>query len=399
MAQTAAQGLLQIDELQLTKAEAELLQKPESSTNSEPRPTSRDDPNGTQAPDDGPSSDVESDSDGEEKASTVGDERLGKRAVSLEDLERAQNGVPGPLHQVLESKIAELESAASSVVDNRADEEERRATKARKRQMKELRSIMDDFSQTAEEKLQLLHSKCLQQSAETRLMEKELLLLRRKHEQACKEKDTFSVEARKSLGMRHKLESLCRELQRQNKLVMEESRRTAAEEQQKRQELSTKFHTTIKEITSKLEEQGDERLRQIKENETEQHFAHQLRTKVLERQLQDAKLKQQAEIAAQEAAKARAYAEQLTHQLKTEKELRAQLALYGDKFEQFQRNTARKQVETVRVQKERLEGLCRTLQAERKQQLSSSAPSASPSPSPSSAPAPPAPGTGEKHPS
>lgn len=49
--------------------------------------------------------------------------------------------------------------------------------------------------------------------------------------------------------------------------VQEDSKRVATDEQNKRQELSTKFHNTIKEITSKLEDQGDERLRQLKENE------------------------------------------------------------------------------------------------------------------------------------
>jgi regulator of replication initiation timing len=68
-------------------------------------------------------------------------------------------------------------------------------------------------------------------------------------------------------ALRQKLESLCRELQRQNKILLDENKRVSTEEQQKRQELSTKFHNTIKDITSKLEEQGDERLQQIKENE------------------------------------------------------------------------------------------------------------------------------------
>jgi hypothetical protein len=49
--------------------------------------------------------------------------------------------------------------------------------------------------------------------------------------------------------------------------MQEDSKRVASDEQSKRQELSTKFHNTIKEITSKLEDQGDERLRQLKENE------------------------------------------------------------------------------------------------------------------------------------
>jgi hypothetical protein len=131
----------------------------------------------------------------------------------------------------------------------------------------------------------------------------------------------------------------------------DENKRVSTEEQQKRQELSTKFHNTIKDITSKLEEQGDERLQQIKENEIlreklkhftqqyeirEQHYGHQLRTKALEQQLAEVKLKQQQELFAQEEAKSHLYTEQIAQLLKTEQDLRSQLGLYGDKFEQFQ---------------------------------------------------------------
>jgi len=65
-------------------------------------------------------------------------------------------------------------------------------------------------------------------------------------------------------SMKAKLEALCRELKRQNKQVLEDSKRVATDEQQKRQDLSKKFHTTIKEITAKMEEQGEERLKQLK---------------------------------------------------------------------------------------------------------------------------------------
>lgn len=211
----------------------------------------------------------------------------------------------------------------------------------------------------------------------------------------------------------------------------------AAEEQQKRQDLSKKFHTTIKEITTKMEEQGEERMKQLKENETlreklknlaeqyqirEQHYATQMKAKDLERQLLEAKLKQQADIALQEALKAQAYKEQIASLAKTEGELRNQLSLYAEKFEQFQdtltksndvfatfkqemermtktikqrekenaalkkkseqsditlielveeRNGLRKQLETVKAQKLKLEGLCRALQADRSPSASS----------------------------
>ncbi|CAK9880679.1 unnamed protein product [Sphagnum jensenii] len=272
------------------------------------------------------------------------------------------------------------------------------------------------------------------QVGETRQLEKELLALRRKCEQVNKEKDT-------SIALRQKLESLCRELQRQNKILLDENKRVSTEEQQKRQELSTKFHNTIKDITSKLEEQGDERLQQIKENEIlreklkhftqqyeirEQHYGHQLRTKALEQQLAEVKLKQQQELFAQEEAKSHLYTEQIAQLLKTEQDLRSQLGLYGDKFEQFQdtltksndvfatfkkemekmsktikklekenfslkkkceksdvtiielldeRASLKKQAETSRNQKEKLEALCRSLQAERKSAIAGTLPS------------------------
>lgn len=57
---------------------------------------------------------------------------------------------------------------------------------------------------------------------------------------------------------------------------------------------------------------------------------------MLEQQLAEVKLKQQQELVFQEEAKSRLYNEQLAQQLKTEKDLRSQLALYGNKFEQFQ---------------------------------------------------------------
>jgi hypothetical protein len=68
----------------------------------------------------------------------------------------------------------------------------------------------------------------------------------------------------------------------------------------------------------------------------EQHYGHQLRTKALEQQLAEVKLKQQQELFAQEEAKSHLYTEQIAQLLKTEQDLRSQLGLYGDKFEQFQ---------------------------------------------------------------
>jgi hypothetical protein len=63
--------------------------------------------------------------------------------------------------------------------------------------------------------------------------------------------------------------------------------------------------------------------------------AKQLRTKSLEQQLLEVKLKQQQDVSMQAEIKSRLYTEQISQLLKTEQDLRSQLALYGDKFEQF----------------------------------------------------------------
>ncbi|KAG0622430.1 hypothetical protein M758_3G096900 [Ceratodon purpureus] len=335
-----------------------------------------------------------------------------------------------PLQDMLELKIAELEVASTG--SSKVDDEAAKRARATKKQVKEVKAMLDGTDRNSDEKLRLLNAKYLQQVSETKSLAKEVSTLQRKLEQVNKEKDTIYGEYSKVSGLRQKLESLCRELQRQNKMLFDDSRRISNEEQMKRQELSTKFHNTIKDITSKLEEQGDERLQQIKENEMlretlkaltqqcekrDQHFNHQLRTKELEQQLAEVKLKQQEELVAQEEAKSRLYKEQIAHQLKVEQDLRAQLALYGDKFEQFQetltksnevfatfkkemekmsktikklekenitlkkkaeksdvtvidlldeRVSLKKQLETSKNQKERLEALCRSMQAERK---------------------------------
>ncbi|XP_024388593.1 uncharacterized protein [Physcomitrium patens] len=359
--------------------------------------------------------------------------------LSMATTRRDPNTNDEPLQDMLELKIAELEVVSTGSL--KVDDEASKRAKARKRQVKEVKAMLDGTERNPDEKLRLLNTKYLQQVAENKNLAKELSTLQRKLEQANKEKDTIYGEYSKASGLRQKLESLCRELQRQNKLLFDDSRRIANEEQMKRQELSTKFHNTIKDITSKLEEQGDERLQQIKENEmlretlkalTQQvekrdlHFNHQLKTKELEQQLAEVKLKQQEELVAQEESKSRLYKEQIAHQLKVEQDLRAQLALYGDKFEQFQetltksnevfatfkkemekmsktikklekenialkkkaeksdvtvielldeRVTLKKQLETSKNQKDRLEGLCRSMQAERKSSAAATLPS------------------------
>ncbi|KAL0002886.1 hypothetical protein SO802_016667 [Lithocarpus litseifolius] len=256
--------------------------------------------------------------------------------------------------------------------------------------------------------------------------EKEFLEFTLKYQQVLAERDA-------AIAVRDKLESLCRELQRQNKILMDECKRVSTEGQSLRLDLSSRFQDAIKDVSNKLEEQKDECLSQLKENEmlrtklkqlaeqytlSEQQFAQKLKQKSLELQLADLKIKQHEEKLVHEQSQMKLYAEQVPQLLATEKNLRLQLTADGEKFQQFQdallksnevfetfkqeiekmaksikelkkensflkskceksdvtlielvdeRERLKKQLEKTKNQKEKLESLCRSLQAERKQ--------------------------------
>ncbi|KAK3022266.1 hypothetical protein RJ639_045860 [Escallonia herrerae] len=174
--------------------------------------------------------------------------------------------------------------------------------------------------------------------------EKEFLEFTLKYQQVLGERDA-------AIALRDKLESLCRELQRQNKMLMDECKRVSTEGQNLRSDLSAKFQDAIKEVSHKLEEQKDDCLTQLKENEmlkikskhltdqyalTEQQYAQKLKQKTLELQIADIKIRQNEEKLVQEQSQMKLYAEQVSQLLATEKNLQLQLTADGEKFEQFQ---------------------------------------------------------------
>jgi hypothetical protein len=174
--------------------------------------------------------------------------------------------------------------------------------------------------------------------------EKEFLEFMLKYQQVLSERDS-------AITVRDKLESLCRELQRQNKMLMEECKRVSTEGQTLRSDLSTKFQDAIMDVSIKLDEQKNESLTQLKENEmlrtklkhladqfmlSEQQHEQRLKQKTLELQISALKIKQHEEKLIHEQSQMKVYADQVSQLLSTEKNLRLQLTSDGDKFQQFQ---------------------------------------------------------------
>ncbi|WZZ32363.1 hypothetical protein YC2023_015764 [Brassica napus] len=265
--------------------------------------------------------------------------------------------------------------------------------------------------------------------------EQDFLEFMLKYQQVLSERDS-------AIAVRDKVESLCRELQRQNKMLMEESKRVSTEGQTLRSDLSTKFQEAIKDVSIKLDEQRDESLSQLKENEmlrtklkhlagqymlSEQQHEQRMKQKTLELQISEIKIKQHEEKVIHEQSQMKVYADQVSQLLATEKNLRVQLTSDGEKFQQFQdalvksnevfetfkqeidkmskaikelrkenaflksktersdftlvelveeRERLKKLLEKTKNQKDKLESLCRSLQAERKQKQSNSSDSA-----------------------
>ncbi|KAL5653004.1 hypothetical protein ACJX0J_038462, partial [Zea mays] len=174
--------------------------------------------------------------------------------------------------------------------------------------------------------------------------DRELFELAQQYHKVVAERDA-------AIGVKEKLESLCREFQRQNKMLKEECQRVSTEGQNMRMELSEKFDIAIKGVSVKLEEQRVECIAQLEENNmlrsklkdiadqyniTQQKYAHQLKEKMMELELADLRLQQHQEKAAHEHTQMQLYAEQVSQLMTTEKNLRLQLASDGERFQHFQ---------------------------------------------------------------
>jgi len=219
-----------------------------------------------------------------------------------------------------------------------------------------------DSLDSPEKKMEALARKYVQLAADQKSTEQKLDEFESKHTKVRKERDHLQGEYNKLMIAKGKLESLCRELQKHNKQIKEETQRRAEEEDRKRKELSQKFQSTISDITAQMAD-NHKRNQQLKQDNNdlaqklkglveqyevrEQHIEKVLKAKQLELQLCEAKLQQQNLIVQEEMEthlkekhnvleESLIYKKKCEELLRTEAELRAQLALYTEKFEEFQ---------------------------------------------------------------
>ncbi|KAM8976310.1 gamma-taxilin [Pelodytes ibericus] len=220
---------------------------------------------------------------------------------------------------------------------------------------------------TPEEKLAALCKKYADLLEESRNFQKQMKILQKKQAHVVKEKVHLQSEHSKAILARSKLESLCRELQRHNKTLKEDNLHQAREYEEERKEATAHFQMTLNEIQAQMEQHDvyNAKLRQenvelgeklsklieqygLREKHIEKVFKH----KDLQQQLIDAKLQQttqlmrdaeerhqrEREFLLNEATETRQKFEELKLQ---ESQLKQQLSLYMEKFEEFQTTMAK----------------------------------------------------------
>ncbi|KAL2915410.1 hypothetical protein HK105_205026 [Polyrhizophydium stewartii] len=260
------------------------------------------------------------------------------------------------------------------------------------------------------ERKEVLYKRLIEAFGEAKRKELEAKRIRSRFDYALRERDDAIAERQKAVAQRQKIESLCRELQKENKRIKDEVKQTAAQEQQKSAELSTQLESAMWQIRSSLEEKHEDTRRCSEDTEIlkerfrnfleqyelrERHFLSIVKSKDLEFHICQAKCEQQRQKAEQEASKAKSLKIQMSSFVKTENELRKQLAVYIEKFRQMGKKTrnlekenanirtkyetmnktiqdmaderakSQQEIQAVTAAKAKLESLCRALQTER----------------------------------
>ncbi|XP_078262025.1 alpha-taxilin isoform X2 [Rhinoraja longicauda] len=253
--------------------------------------------------------------------------------------------------------------------DKETEKEQKLDKKRLKGMGKEIAALVQNLSKISspEERQDALLLKYSELLEVYRGEQKQRKLLQRKQMQLANEKDHLQGEHTRAILARSKLESLCRELQRHNKTLKEESLQRAREEEEKRKEVTNHFQDTLVDIQTQIDQHTQRNIKLGEENvelagklqtiieqyeSREEHFKKIVKHRDLQQQLADAKLRQEQELkkeADERHGEEREYlltqaAEwKLQTNIMKEQEtlLRTQLTLYSEKFEQFQGTLAK----------------------------------------------------------
>lgn len=282
-------------------------------------------------------------------------------ASSIPAVHTSKNGAEGVENGESSSPRSSRAVANGSAAASSESKEEvngKAATiKPKKKEDKSIEYILRALSSlsTPEEKLAALCKKYADLHEEHRVLQSSFKQQQRRMTVVTREKDQLQAEHTKAVIAKSKLESLCRELQKHNKLIKEESLQRVKDEDERRKEISAKFQVTIGEIQQQMSENHDKNVKLREENADltgklkkfidqyeirEQQLEKLMKHRELEQQLNEAKLQKAAAILKEEQERNLKEKEilvlQATEGVKKSTVLEAQLTMYKDRYEEFQ---------------------------------------------------------------
>lgn len=243
-----------------------------------------------------------------------------------------------------------------------------REEKSRKKDERSLEHVIKSLNNLSiEDKFTTMCKKYSEMVDENRKLQAHVKLCDKKCIALQREKEQLQNEQSKAVLTRSRLESLCRELQRQNKAIKEESLLKIREEEEKRKNVSAKFQATLSEITTLMQQNNENNSKLRDENiEMQNKFKsvceqYELREQQVEKiskqmqlesQLADAKLaKVKIEMVAEKEIlvnekkqlllELAAANNKLQEYAKTEAALRGQINMYTEKYDEFQNALSR----------------------------------------------------------
>jgi len=253
--------------------------------------------------------------------------------------------------QLLSQKIREMEGAATQESDRSQKAQKDRAGKAAKTKLKEAKKLVADEAISASDKVKQIWQRLQAEHAKA-------LTLHAKAGDRVRELGDVEIdraasqsELSKTLGVKSKLESLCRQLQQQSDVLVEERKRFTDTERRRRHELADEYQHTIEDVKKKMDQQANERSRLARENEDlrasfkqfferydgrEKELLDQQKGREAEVVALNAKLEEHSLVYKQEATREAVSQREYDELTNAEDVLRGQLQTYSNKFNNFQ---------------------------------------------------------------
>ncbi|KAI0445501.1 myosin-like coiled-coil protein-domain-containing protein [Xylaria telfairii] len=254
--------------------------------------------------------------------------------------------------KLVAARISQLEvdTAAEREQEAEIDREVRKANRELNHQMNKMNDM---------DKIDLLTKRSSELFANLKRLERENIKNKKRADQLQKEKDSSRTDLSKQIGLKEKLEKLCRELQKENNKLKNEHRALNDSHDRLKGSSDERFKKLLETLEGHQEEKDNPRKQiiymkaeelfrnrfksMIEQYELrELHFHSAMRAKEIEVQWNMARYEQQKKAVETEGNRARQLNNQVLTFTKTETELRNQLNVYVEKFKQEMEDMSKK---------------------------------------------------------